>query len=275
MPNPRPALTTKPDAGLATFAGSGASWALNWDVPGVRAAITTRVGGASPAPFDSLNLGGHVGDDPAAVQSNRDRVAQGLATRPIWLNQVHGTQVEWLTPSHADGLTADGVCTVERGLACTIMVADCLPVLLADAQGQAVGAAHAGWRGLAGLAGQGIVDNTVRALRGRVGADAEIQAWLGPCIGPQAFEVGAEVPQAFAQNGFDIRGLAEVHPERPGKWLLNLAGLARQRLERLGIQTIRGNDGTASWCTVSDPARWFSHRRDRVSGRLAALIWRV
>jgi YfiH family protein len=119
----------------------------------------------SHAPYDSLNLGSHVGDDTAAVQTNRQRVAQGLSTKPVWLNQVHGTEVTWLDNTSPDGLTADGVCSLERGVACTIMVADCLPVLLSDSQGQVVAAAHAGWRGLAGHAGRGILDNTVRALR--------------------------------------------------------------------------------------------------------------
>jgi YfiH family protein len=250
-------------------------WTLAWSVPGVRAAFTTRTGGVSTAPFDSLNLGSHVGDDGAAVQTNRDRVAHGLGNRPVWLNQVHGTDVHWLNLNSPDGLTADAVCTVERGVACTIMVADCLPVLLADSQGRVVGAAHAGWRGLAGQAGRGILDATVQAMRERLPAQAELHAWLGPCIGPQAFEVGEEVPQVFADNGFDIHGLTCPHPDRAGKWLLNLGGLARQRLLRLGVTAVDGNDGSPPWCTVGDSTRWFSHRRDRVSGRLAALIWRV
>jgi YfiH family protein len=250
-------------------------WRLDWAVPGVGAAVTSRAGGRSRAPYDSLNLGSHVGDDPESVRSNRDQVAQSLSTRPVWLNQVHGTQVQWLAPDSSDGLTTDAVCTVERGLACTIMVADCLPVLLADTQGRAVGAAHAGWRGLAGQAGRGIVDNTVQALRERLPGDARLTAWLGPCIGPEAFEVGAEVPQAFEANGFETQGLARPHPLQADKWFLDLAGLARQRLQALGVQDIQGNDGAAPWCTVGNPDQWFSHRRDRVSGRLAALIWRI
>lgn len=249
-------------------------WPLPWEVPGVQAALTTRAGGVSCPPYDSLNLGNHVGDACMAVQANRDRVSQGLTTRPVWLNQVHGTDVAWLDDASADGLTADGACTLERGVACTILMADCLPVLLSDAQGCVVAAAHAGWRGLAGQAGQGIVDNTVRALRERVSPDVELKAWLGPCIGPQVFEVGPEVVHAFASSGFDPRGLSQPHPEHAGKWLLNLAGLARQRLQQLGVASIDGNDGSAGWCTVSDATRWFSHRRDRVSGRMAALIWR-
>ena len=251
------------------------TWLLDWSVPGVRAAFTTRAGGVSAAPFDSLNLGSHVGDDPVAVQTNRDRVSLGLKTRPVWLNQVHGTDVHWLDASTPDGLSADGVCTAERGVACTIMVADCLPVLLADSQGRAVAAAHAGWRGLAGQAGRGILDNTVQALRERLPASAQLQAWLGPCIGPQAFEVGPEVPREFQANGFDTEAFVRAHVDRPGKWLMSLAGLARQRLAQLGVRHVAGNDGSEAWCTVGDATRWFSHRRDRVSGRLAALVWRV
>lgn len=250
-------------------------WSLSWGVPGVQAALTRRAGGVSRAPYDSLNLGNHVGDDAVAVQTNRARVAQALATRPVWLNQVHGTEVAWLNATSADGLTADGVCTLERGVACTIMVADCLPVLLSDSQGRVVAAAHAGWRGLAGHAGQGILDHTIRAMREQLSPPAELRAWLGPCIGPRAFEVGPEVVEAFASNGFTPQGLSQPHPERAEKWLLDLPGLARQRLQQLGVSAIGGNDGSADWCTVSDPARWFSHRRDRVSGRLAALIWRT
>ncbi len=275
MPNLPPAPTTNPDPlpGIS-LAGSGV-WPLSWEVPGVQAALTTRAGGVSCSPYDSLNLGNHVGDDAAAVQTNRDRVAHRLATRPVWLNQVHGTDVAWLDNASADGLTADGVCTLAQGVACTILVADCLPVLLSDSQGRVVAAAHAGWRGLAGQAGRGILDNTVRAMRERVSPNIDLRAWLGPCIGPQAFEVGPEVVDAFAGNGFDPQGLSQPHPQRAGKWLLNLPGLARQRLQQLGVTSLAGNDGSAGWCTVSDATRWFSHRRDRVSGRLAALIWRT
>jgi YfiH family protein len=202
-------------------------------------------------------------------------VAKGLSTRPVWLHQVHGTDVAWLDHASPDGLTADGVCTLERGVACTIMVADCLPVLLSDSQGQVVAAAHAGWRGLAGQDGHGILDSTVRALREQASPQVELMAWLGPCIGPQAFEVGPEVVDAFVANGFHPHGLSRPHPGQAGKWLLDLAGLARQRLQQLGVTTLAGNDGHAGWCTVTDTARWFSHRRDRVSGRLAALIWRT
>ena len=275
MPNPPPAPTTRLEPGSRPMKHPGNAWTLVWDTPGVRAAMTTRQGGVSHPPYDSLNLGTHVGDDPPAVRSNRQQVAQGLSVRPVWLNQVHGAEVRWLEDDSPDDLVADGVCTQSRGLACTILVADCLPVLLADAQGRAVAAAHAGWRGLAGQGGRGILDNTVHALRERLTPQAELRAWLGPCIGPHVFEVGHEVLDAFADNGFDTEGLSRPYPGRAGKWLLDLAGLARQRLARLGVSAIQGNDGHADWCTVSNPSRWFSHRRDRVSGRLAALIWRT
>jgi YfiH family protein len=274
VPNPQPAPTTNPEVAGIPMAGPGV-WRLPWEAPGVQAALTTRAGGVSHAPYDSLNLGSHVGDDTAAVQTNRQRVAQGLSTKPVWLNQVHGTEVTWLDNTSPDGLTADGVCSLERGVACTIMVADCLPVLLSDSHGQVVAAAHAGWRGLAGHAGRGILDNTGRALRERAPPQAELRAWLGPCIGPQVFEVGPEVVEAFVANGFNPLGLSEPHPARAGKYLLNLCGLARQRLQHLGVRWVDGNDGSAAWCTVTDTTRWFSHRRDRVSGRLAALIWRT
>jgi YfiH family protein len=249
-------------------------WLPTGQVPGVRMACTWRRGGVSEAPYDSLNLGLHVGDDAQAVQRNRDRVTQALEARPVWLNQVHGTDVHWLNADSPDGLTADAVCTTVPGLACTIMVADCLPVLLTDTQGRVVAAAHAGWRGLAGDAGRGVLDTTVKALQSRLPPSADLLAWLGPCIGPQAFEVGAEVCQAFRDNGFETEGLSRAHDQSPDKWWLDLAGLARQRLNRLGVRHIHGNDSTRTWCTVSNPERWFSHRRDRVSGRFAALIWR-
>jgi YfiH family protein len=250
-------------------------WLPDWDVPGVRVACTARGGGVSRAPYDTLNLGLHVGDDPQAVLHNRTRVAQGLQTRPVWLNQVHGTDVRWLDRQSPDGLTADAVCTTDAGVACTIMVADCLPILLTDRQGRAVAAAHAGWRGLAGEGGRGILDTTVQALRTQLPGSLELLAWLGPCIGPQALEVGAEVGQAFRDSGFDTQGLSQPHPEHAGKWWLDLAGLARQRLGQLGVHEVQGNDGTPAWCTVASPEHWFSHRRDRVSGRFAALIWRT
>ena len=211
-------------------------WTPEWSVPGVGALCTTRQGGVSAPPYDSLNLGLHVGDDPSSVMANRLRVSQALQARPVWLHQVHGTEVLRLQGPLVDGLTADAVCTTERGLACTIMVADCLPVLFADPLGRVVAAAHAGWRGLAGPHQPGgVIHATVAAVRGTlsrewgVAGPAPLVAWLGPCIGPDAFEVGPDVIQAFTHQGFEAAGLWRPHPTHNGKWLMDLAGLARQR----------------------------------------------
>ena len=255
----------------------------NWPAPPrVRAICSTRHGGVSSAPYDSLNLGDHVGDAAAAVARNRSRYAQALDARPVFLQQVHGSAVVQLTPDIPDGTAADGCISTGAGLACTIMVADCLPVLLTDTHGAAVAAAHAGWRGLAGSQGAGILEIVVPALRsaaltagavgGRVGVGVgETIAWLGPCIGPRAFEVGDEVMEAFVLLDRDAVGM--FRPLSAGKWLADLQGLARLRLAALGVKRVYGNDGGDAWCTVSHPLRFFSHRRDRVSGRLAASVW--
>lgn len=261
----------------------------NWPAPaGVHAVCTTRLGGVSAAPYDSLNLGDHVGDDPAHVAANRAIFQHATGANAVFLNQVHGTTVLQLaadTGGYAPGSTvdmaqppmADAAITGAAGVACTIMVADCLPVLFTTTDGRWVGAAHAGWRGLAGVAGIGILEQTYKQFRaldlmhkGQV--DIEIIAWLGPCIGPQAFEVGDEVREAFVAQ--DPQAADMFQPLHPGKWLANLPGLARQRLTSLGITQIFGNDGSAGWCTVTQSSRFFSHRRDRVSGRLAVSIWR-
>jgi polyphenol oxidase len=245
-----------------------ANWIVpDWPAPAnVRAVCTVRAGGMSVAPYDSLNLGDHVGDDPRAVARNRAIFADALQARPVFLQQVHGTQAVELGRQTPDGTEADGCFTSEPRVACTIMVADCLPVLLASSDGRAVAAAHAGWRSLAGKDGKGIVE----AVWESFGAGDAI-AWLGPCIGPEAFEVGDEVKAAFEAN--DAQAAQFFRPHTPGKWLANLQGLARARLQALGITRIYGNDGSHGWCTVSTPSRFFSHRRDRVSGRFAASIW--
>ncbi len=239
--------------------------------PGVRAACSTRAGGVSLAPYDSLNLGDHVGDDAAAVAENRRRFGAALGARPVFLKQVHGTGVVRLEPGCVDGTEADACWTTERGLACTMMVADCLPVLLADRAGTMVGAAHCGWRGLAGLQGQGVLEALVAAMQAAAGPAAQWLAWLGPCIGPTAFEVGPEVRAAFVDG--DARAAACFRPHARAKFLADLPALARLRLQALGITAISGNDGGAAWCTVADASRFFSHRRDRVSGRFAAATW--
>jgi hypothetical protein len=244
----------------------------DWPVPGgVRSVCTTRAGGVSARPYDSLNLGDHVGDEPAAVQANRELLAQSTGVRPVFLQQVHGAQVVALSPVTPDGTQADGCVTTLAGVACTIMVADCLPVLFADSLGRAVGAAHAGWRGLAGEGGDGVLETTHAQFRSAAGEGGETLAWLGPCIGPTAFEVGDEVKAAFEAH--DPQATPLFQPHAPGKWLADLQGLARLRLAAMGITRVYGNDGSAPWCTVGNPSRFFSHRRDRVSGRFAACIW--
>lgn len=228
--------------------------------------MTTRRGGVSAAPFDSLNLRAGVGDDAAAVLHNQSLLAQALGVTPVYLEQVHGSAVVRLT--RADGQpgaaarTADASVTTDPQVACAVQVADCLPVLFA-APG-AVGAAHAGWRGLS----QGVLQVAVAALCEAAGCEpGAVQAWLGPCIGPQHFEVGPDVLGAFAlapQPGDAQRFVPTV----PGKWLADLPGLARSRLNAAGVTSIHGG----AWCTVSCPSRFFSYRRDRLTGRMAAAV---
>ena len=242
-----------------------------------------------------MNLGDHVGDSRASVDANRAALQKATQTRAVFLKQVHGAEVLALNAATPDGLVADACVTTQTAIACTIMVADCLPILLTDREGTVVAAAHAGWRGLSGdLRGKGVLEATFTAFEGafsaaaqsiRTRAATEIIAWLGPCIGPSAFEVGAEVKAVFeasqpgasrffAHNGSD-------------KYVADLPGLARHRLKVLGIQQVYGNDGSAPWCTVGNPARFFSHRRDSdksgdesgngfgTTGRMVACIWRV
>lgn len=233
----------------------------DWPAPAsVRAVMTTRSGGVSEGPWASLNLATHVGDDPAAVAENRRRlrVALELATEPSWLNQVHGREVARLPgplPQAADAAVAFG-----RGAICAVLVADCLPVFLASQDGDRIGLAHAGWRGLAA----GVVEATVVAL----GCDpARLVAWLGPAIGPKDFEVGDEVRAAFVAN--DAAAAAHFKEEPAGRWLADLPALARRRLMACGVASVHGGGN----CTVSDPARFYSYRRDGVTGRMAALAW--
>ena len=251
----------------------------DWPAPArVRAICSTRVGGVSQAPYDSLNLGDHVGDAPEAVTANRQLFARALQARPVFLSQVHGCDPVQLTADTPDGTQADGCIAAAPGIACTIMVADCLPVLLATEDGAMVAAAHAGWRGLAGSkAGKGILESVHAAMN----TGARILAWLGPCIGPSAFEVGAEVKAAFEAAQPEAARL--FVPSGAGKFLADLPGLARLRLQALGITDIHGNDGSDGWCTVLNPSRFFSHRRDAgptgngfgTTGRMAACIWRA
>jgi len=260
-----------------------ADWIVpDWPAPAnVRAVFTTRAGGVSQGPQATFNLGYKADDDPAAVSANRALLVQRTGVPAAWIAQVHGprvvdAQAALESVEAGDPLQADASVTSAIGLASTVMVADCMPVLLCDAQGRAVGAAHAGWRGLCA----GVIEQTVQALRARLpqgGADAQVIAWLGPCIGPQAFEVGPEVREAFlaaatpqeraaTQAAFVAHGDPDV-----GKSLADLCALARLRLAREGVTDVSGGQ----WCTVSDPARFYSYRRDRTTGRMAALVWRT
>ncbi len=235
-----------------------------WPAPAtVQAAFSLRGGGVSSAPFDSLNLGAHVGDDPLAVAENRRRLRESLAlpAAPVWLNQVHGANVLDLDAAPSGSRpAADAAITRRPGVVCSIMVADCMPVLFAARDGSVIGAAHAGWRGLAA----GVLENTVRAM---ARAGTELLAWLGPAIGPTEFEVGAEVRDIFVAQ--DAQASAAFAANERGRWLCDLPALTRARLLALGVTAIAGGD----CCTVSDRARFFSHRRDGNSGRMAALLW--
>jgi YfiH family protein len=239
---------------------------FEWRLPaGVRAAFTTRLGGVSEAPWDSFNVGAHVGDSPVAVATNRAglRTLLDLPAEPAWLSQVHGTAVHDLdgVPPGVHPPTADAVVTRERGRVCAIMVADCLPVLFATRDGSRIAAAHAGWRGLAA----GVLEQTVRALGSPGG---EIAAWLGPAISHEHFEVGEEVRAAFVAGDAGASGAFERNAS--GRWQADLVSLAKRRLGALGVTDVSGG----GWCTFADRARFFSHRRDGKGGRLAALIWR-
>ena len=240
--------------------------------PGVGAAMSLRDGGVSSGPWRSLNLGLAVGDEPQAVAENRARWAATLGARPVWLHQVHGVNVLRLSgPSPADtDEPADAVWSTEPGLACNVQVADCMPVLFAAHDGRAVAAAHAGWRGLAA----GVLEATLRALHQGAGvAPGEVIAWLGPCIGPRQFEVGAEVLEGFGQSPASADPSAFVcSPGRKGvpRWRANLHQLARQRLVAAGVLHISQDPA----CTAEEESRFFSFRRDGVTGRLAAAVWR-
>lgn len=231
----------------------------DWPAPAsVRACVTTRAGGVSRPPYDTFNLGDHVGDDPAAVAENRRRLSEQFAIQPAWLKQVHGVVVADADSDHV--AEADASWTERPGIACAVMTADCLPVLCCDRAGTRVAAAHAGWRGLAG----GVLEATVA----RLGVPAEdLLVWLGPAIGPSAFEVGPEVRDAFVATHPEAAD-AFVAGERPGKLMADLYRLARIRLAAVGITAVYGG----GFCTVTD-SRFFSYRRDPHGGRFASLIW--
>jgi hypothetical protein len=243
-------------------------------LPGVGALMSTRAGGVSQGPLASLNLGRSVGDDPQAVAENRRRFIATLGgARPVWLHQVHGRHVLHIDASTPENPAepADAAITLERGIACVIGAADCMPVLLATRDGRAVGAAHAGWRGLAA----GVIESAVAALTEAAAVPArELLAWLGPCIGPEHFEVGADVLEAF---GVQARPLDQPHfrwaPRADGaaRWRADLQGLGRERLARCGVAAISADPA----CTYADASRFFSFRRDRAGGRMAAAVWRL
>ncbi len=246
-------------------------WQAAGLVPGVGALMTTRRGGVSAAPFDSMNIRHGVGDDVQAVRRNLALLQDCLPAVPVFLNQVHGTRVVRLTASDLQSASpqhiADACLTTERGIACTAQVADCLPLLFAAPGG--VAAAHAGWRGLAG----GVIEATVAALCEAASCQPrQVCVWLGACIGPTQFEVGADVLTAFRVSA--SRGSPNFVPRdstHPNKWWANLPQLARERLLAVGIQHISGG----TWCTASDASRFFSYRRDGVTGRMVAVIWRT
>jgi YfiH family protein len=229
--------------------------------PGVHACTTTRWGGISRAPYDSLNLAAHVGDAPDAVQANRRRTAAalGLPSAPVWLTQVHGDRVVDAAAA-APGATADASYTTHPGIVCAVLTADCLPVVLCHREGGRVAAVHAGWRGLAG----GVIEAAVRAL---ACPGAELLAWLGPAIGPRAYEVGDDV-KSVLDRGM-AGAAAALRPVSPGKWRADLYALAAQRLAGAGVRGVYGG----TWCTFSDVGRFYSYRRDGETGRMATLVW--
>jgi len=239
---------------------------FEWDLPqGVRAAFTTRQGGFSAAPWNSFNVATHVGDDLANVAANRARLAElvGHDVETAWLTQVHGVEVKEIdaTPISTTLFTADAAVTSRPNTACVVMVADCLPVLLCSRDGERVGAAHAGWRGLV----NGVLERTVRAMATPAN---ELRAWLGPAISQKHFEVGEEVREEFVK--WDRAANSRFKMNARGRWQADLFGLARLRLASVGVTDVSGGD----WCTYADPERFYSHRRDGKGGRMAALIWR-
>jgi YfiH family protein len=254
----------------------------DWPAPAsVRACCSTRKGGRSDGPYASLNLGLHVGDNPEHVHANRALLQALIGVRPVFMEQVHGTKMLQLDTEIADSLSADGAYTQLKGLACTVMVADCLPILLCDQQGLQVAAVHAGWRGLLGVEGVGILESAIATFStfeplseiAEHPDRGDLMAWLGPCIGPNAFEVGDEVRAAFMAHSASSASC--FRPGAPGKWWADLPSLARQRLAALGIVQTFGNDGSDTWCTYTNASKFFSYRRDGFSGRMAACIWRV
>ena len=242
----------------------------NWPAPAnVKALQTTRIGGISHVPYTSLNLGAHVGDNPVVVAHNRLLLSAYLPSEPVWLNQIHGIKA-------IDAATiccvqdADAAYTNKANVVCVTMTADCLPILLCDEAGTAVAAIHAGWKGLL----DGVIENTINTMQitSRTATNQALKsqylmAWLGPAIGPQAFEVGSEVRAAFI--AVDANATCAFKALGPKKWLCDLYKLARQRLNTIGVTQIYGGN----LCTYTDKKRFYSYRRDQLTGRMASLIW--
>ncbi len=233
---------------------------------GVSYFCTTRAGGVGVAPHDTLNLGLRAEDNPEAVAENRRRVRAAVSADPLWLRQVHGSEVVDADAPDAPAEPAvDASVTAQPGRVLAVMVADCLPVVIADAHGTVLGAAHAGWRGLAG----GVLENTLQAMRAKAPQASGWRAWVGPGIGPQHFEVGQDVLNAFIAEDPATARFFAPRPGLAGKWLADLAGLADFRLRRAGVQEV----SLSGECTVTRKDRYFSYRRDGVTGRMALLAW--
>lgn len=236
------------------------------DWKGVGYFCTTRAGGVGVAPHDTLNLGLRAEGNPEAVAENRRRVRTAVPAAPLWLRQVHGSEVVDADASDVPAEPAvDASVTSQPGRVLAIMVADCLPVVIADAEGKVLGAAHAGWRGLAG----GVLEHTLDAMRAKAPQATGWRAWVGPGIGPQHFEVGQDVLDAFTADDPATGRFFTPRSGIPGKWLADLAGLADFRLRRAGVQEV----SLSGECTVTRKDRYFSYRRDGVTGRMALLAW--
>ncbi|MGQ5288290.1 purine nucleoside phosphorylase YfiH [Pectobacterium actinidiae] len=236
----------------------------DWPLPeSVKSCSTTRIGGCSRAPYDSLNMGNHVGDEPAHVTANRQTLVEmaDLPAMPYWLEQVHGTDVIRIGNASPTSVCGDAAYTDKKGKVCAVMTADCLPVLFCAINGDEVAAAHAGWRGLHA----GVLEETLACFRAQ---PEQIMAWLGPAIGPDAFEVGPEVRDAFIQH--DMAAASAFRPEG-NKFFADIYQLASLRLRAAGVTQIYGGNT----CTVSEPHKFFSYRRDGVTGRMASLIWLI
>lgn len=234
-----------------------------WQAPTcVKALTTTRLDGRSQAPFNSLNLGDHVDDNPQSVSHNRTKLLNdlGLNTPPQWLTQVHGTDVVRAAPD-AVIRTADSCWTDEPGQACVVMTADCLPVFFSNSRGDKVAVAHAGWRGL--------LDGVLEATLQEFDNPTEVHTWMGPAIGPQAFEVGEEVLHQFVEKQTEAAGAFASIAGTDGKYLANIYQLAEMRLRSSGVERVTGCD----MCTFNDQENFFSYRRDGKTGRMASLIW--